>query len=159
MPTYYFDANALWKFYQKGELGVINARRLVSNSESSVLISPLTSVEFFSVLMRKYRQGSIKKRQVRNIANRFRRDVSTKEFGRRPFKMSVLPESSYRNAESVLLNFAGKSNIGSLDGLHIGIVQSLQSVGYEDIIMVTSDQPMQTVCRRLDIQHYDPEQT
>jgi predicted nucleic acid-binding protein len=48
-PRYYFDANALVKYYRE-EQGSLQIKRLVSNSKP-ILISPLTLVECVSVFM------------------------------------------------------------------------------------------------------------
>jgi PIN domain nuclease of toxin-antitoxin system len=47
---YYFDANALLKYYQD-EQGSLQIHRLVSN-EKPILVSPLTLVECVGVLMK-----------------------------------------------------------------------------------------------------------
>jgi hypothetical protein len=70
---YYFDANALLKYYQD-EKGSLKIRRLVSNSSSPILISSLTVLECLTVVIKSYRQGVFKKKKAKNIINRLKRD-------------------------------------------------------------------------------------
>ena len=59
---YYFDTNALWKYYKanENEKGILNIRRLVANSPHPILISPLTLLEFIDILTKNVRQKNIK---------------------------------------------------------------------------------------------------
>ncbi len=155
MTIYYFDANALWKFY-KDEQGSINIRRLVSNSSDPIIISSLTGIEFVGILMKYFRQGYLKCREIRKLAERYRRDITIQDNQRRPFRMVDTSVKVFRAAENILLKNAAKSNIGSKDGLHLAIMLELQNV-YPEIIMVTSDSSMQAVCERISLAYYDPE--
>ncbi|KHD07854.1 hypothetical protein PN36_13200 [Candidatus Thiomargarita nelsonii] len=154
---YYFDANALLKYYQD-EDGSLKIRRLVSNSSTPILISSLTSLESLSVVMKSYRQGVFKRKKVKHIVNRLRRDreadLSRKN---RLFKVVPMPEDTFRLAENILFQQAFTFDIGSNDALHVAIVKELQS--QFSIILVTSDKSMQNVCERLSIPFFDPEAT
>jgi len=151
---YYFDANALWKFY-RDEKGDLNIRRLVSNSAHPILISLLTRLEFVSVLMKYFRQGHLKRRALNRIVERLIRDTrsGTKT---RPFLLVSLPPASFQLAESFLLQYADKLDIGSDDCLHLAIVTKLK-LNIPTIIMVTSDNSLQKACEKIDITVYDPE--
>ena len=152
---YYFDANALVKYYQD-EDGSLKIRRLVSNSPTPILISPLTSLECLSVVMKSYRRGIFKRKMVNSIVYRLRRD---REFGindkPRSFQVIPIPEDTFRFAENILFQHAFTFDIGSNDALHLAIVKKLQ-LDFSPIL-VTSDNPMQNVCKRLLISFYDPE--
>jgi len=93
---YYLDTNALWKFYQD-QTGDVNVRRLVARSPSQVLISPLTMLEFFGVLMKYYRKRLIKRKQIHAIAKRLRRDSAIDNV-HRPFRVVQIPDGSFRQA-------------------------------------------------------------
>jgi predicted nucleic acid-binding protein len=62
---YYFDANALVKYYRE-EQGSLQIKRLVSNAKP-ILISPLTLVECVSVLMKFNRNNQLKRRKLIKI--------------------------------------------------------------------------------------------
>ncbi len=152
-PVYYFDANALWKFY-RDEQGDVNVRRLVARSSPQVLVSPLTMLEFFGVLMKYYRKRLIKRKQVRAIAKRLRRDSTTGNV-HRPFRIVHISADSFRQAQSILLQEAGKYNIQANDALHLAIVLALNADG--SVALVTCDGSLQHTAQRRGIHCYDPE--
>jgi predicted nucleic acid-binding protein len=152
---YYFDANALLKYYQD-EDGSLKIRRLVSNSSTPILISPLSLLECLSVVMKFYRRGIFKRKTVNSIVYRLRRD---REYGsdakKRPFQVIPIPDDTFMFAENILFQHAFTFDIGSNDALHLAIVKKLQL--HLSPILVTSDNSMQKVCERLSISFYDPE--
>ena len=152
-PLYYFDANALWKFY-RDEQGDVNVRRLVARSSPQVLVSPLTMLEFFGVLMKYYRQRLIKRKQIHAIAKRLRRDSAIGNV-HRPFRMVHIPAGSFRQAQSILLQEASEYNIQANDTLHLAIVLALNAA--DSVALVTSDGSLQHTARRRGIDWYDPE--
>ncbi|MDY7075645.1 MAG: type II toxin-antitoxin system VapC family toxin, partial [Chloroflexota bacterium] len=137
--SYYFDANALWKFY-RDEKGDMNVRRLVARSPSQVLISPLTMLEFFGVLMKYYRQRLLKRKQVRAVAKRLRRDSTTGNV-HRPFRMVQVLTDSFRQAQSILLQEASEYNIQANDALHLAILLALNTS--DPVVLVTCDKSLQ----------------
>jgi len=152
---YYFDANALLKYYQD-EDGSLNIRRLISNTTTPILISPLTSLECLAVVMKSYRQGIFKRKMVNSIVYRLRRDkYSENEKKKRLFQLVAIPEDTFSLAENILFQNALTFNIGSNDALHLAIVSKLQL--QLSPVLVTSDNSMQKVCERLSIPFYDPE--
>jgi len=156
-PVYYFDTNALWKFYcdQKGDL---NVRRLVARSPSQVLVSPLTVVEFVGVLMEYYRKRLLKRTQVNAIVKRLRRDVG-KVNPHRPFRIVDVPAASFREAESILLLHAGDCAIQTIDALHLAIAIRLNVPPGAPVVFVTSDHALQHVAQKRDLCCYNPEVT
>lgn len=152
-PLYYFDTNALWKFY-RDEKGDVNVRRLVAQCPSQVIISPLTTLEFFGVLMKYYRQRLIKRRQIHAIAKRLRRDSAIGNT-HRPFRMVQVPDGSFRQAQSILLQDAGACSIQPNDALHLAIVLSLDTA--DPVMLVTSDGPLQNTAQRRGVDCYNPE--
>ena len=150
---YYFDTNALWKFYQD-QPGDLNIRRLVSNVSTPILISPLTMLEFIGVLMKYFRQGYLKHKQVRAVTRRLRRDADPTR-SNRPFKVVTIPENAFRSAEGALLQYGYQYNIQTNDSLHLAIVSRLNE--NDDVVLVTSDRSLQHTARREHISCYDPE--
>jgi len=150
---YYFDANALFKYYQD-EKGWLKIRRLVALTPNPVLVSELTLLECFGIAVKRHRQKLLKFKHVKKMLKHLRKDagVNTQT---RPFSIISMPESLFRLAENILFQHALTFDIGSNDALHLAIVKELQSP--HTVILVTSDKSMQNVCKRLSIPFYDPE--
>jgi len=151
---YYFDANALFKYYQD-EKGALKIRRLVTLAPNSVLVSQLSLLECFGIVVKRYRQKLLKRKNVKTMFKHLRKDARLNT-QHRPFEIIEMPEGVFRMAENILLQHALTFDIGSNDALHIAIVKTLQSQSLSPIL-VTSDKSMQRVCERLSIAFYDPE--
>jgi predicted nucleic acid-binding protein len=108
------------------------------------------------VLMRWYRKNQLKKKGLRKVVRRLRRDIGSLST-RRPFTVLPIPEGSFKIAESILLQFASSNQIGANDSLHLAIAKCLQ-LSRPDSTIVTSDQPMKNVCGKEHIVFYDPEE-
>jgi predicted nucleic acid-binding protein len=140
---YYFDANALFKFY-RSEDGSMDIRRIVSNPSNQIYISSLTIVEFIGAICKWVRKGYIRRGSARKIVKRLRKDIGSVTGGR-PFRMIKIPEGVFRLAERILLERAVESAIGSCDALHLAMASRISSVSAL-FILVTSDIPMQGCC-------------
>ena len=154
---YYFDTNALLKYYNpwikhyQEEKGILQIRRLVSNSHTAVLVSPLTTLEIVGKLTYFFRQNLLKRRNLYVITDHLKKDIGISTTNR-PFEMVAMPKSAFRLAETILLENA-QFAISSNDALHLAIVKKL----LDTPIMVTSDKSLQNVCERIQITFYDPE--
>ena len=148
---YYFDANALFKYY-RDEAGSTEVRRLVSSAKP-IYISPVTWLECQSVLKKQQRQGKLKPRVVRQVWNRLRDDVSQSVTTLRPFCELPIPDGCFRQAGSILLEYAGQFQFGANDALHLAIASLLP----DKPIFVTSDQSLKNVCNNIRLLCYDPE--
>lgn len=152
---YYLDTNALWKYYH-GQKGDRNVRRLVAGSSFQVLVSPLTVVEFIGVLMRHHRCKRIKRKDVNAVVKRLRRDIATVNV-HRPFRMVDLPDAFFREAQGILLQYAGEYAIQTNDALHLAIAIRLSRQPALPIVFVTSDGALQHAAQRNGLGCYDPE--
>ena len=142
---YYFDTNALWKYY-RDEPGSQNIRWLVA--KETVVLSPLTVLEFVGVLMKYYRKKELKKNEASVTYEKLKRDIGPD----RKFQLIPLPVDSFSSAESILIKLAHCS-IDSFDALHIAA-----ALGMKDRpVMATSDKAMQHACAQLGLACYDPE--
>ena len=151
---YYFDTNALWKFYY-GQENYLKIRRLVASSSSQILVSPLTMIEFVGVLMKYHRKKPVKRKHVNAIIRRMRRDVGTVN-RHRPFRVDDLPENVFREAESILLR-CGDNAIQTIDALHLAVVVRLDRLSTSTIVLVTSDGPLLNAAQKSGVNCYDPE--
>jgi hypothetical protein len=81
---YYFDTNALLKYYNPWikhfpeEKGILQIRRLVSNSLTPILVSPLTSLELIGKLTSFFRQNVLKRRTLHSITDHLKKDIVIK---------------------------------------------------------------------------------
>lgn len=151
---FYFDTNALLKYYcpllRREEEGVLQIRRLVSNSLHSVLISPLTTLEFVNKLIYFYHCNTLKRGNIHRTVAHLQQDIGVNKHTK-PFSIVTLPEGVFHLAERILLEHTSLS-LGSNDALHLAIVQQHPFKP----IMVTSDNIMKKVCERKQIPFYDP---
>jgi predicted nucleic acid-binding protein len=161
MPTeisgvvYYFDTNALWKFY-RDQSGAVNIHRLVADSSTQVLISSLTLVEFVGVLMKYYRKGQVRRRQINKIVKRLRRDAGTVN-PHRPFRVVNFSDTAFREGERLLLHYAGDAAIQTNDALHLAIAMHNDASPSPTVVFVTSDGALGAVVQKQCLGCYDPE--
>lgn len=152
IEKYYFDANALFKYYRDEE-GSLNVLRLVSSAKP-IYISPLTWLECQGKLKKEQRRGELKPRAVRRVCNRMRDDISTKSFATsRPFCEIPMPDGCFRKAGSILLEYAGKFQFSANDALHVAIASLLPNKP----VFVTSDRSLKNVCNNIGLSCYDPQ--
>ena len=91
---YYFDANALVKCY-KDEEGSLEIRRLVSSTLHPILVSELTLLECFSVIMKEKRRGNFKLKRVRVIYQELKKIVNARSYH---FELVSTPEEIFQLA-------------------------------------------------------------
>ncbi len=153
-PNHYFDTNALVKYYHD-EKGSLNVRRLVSKATKPVIVSSLTYLECFGVVMAHYRQGKLKRKEVNALYIRLDKDVGENQGTNRPFQLVRVPDGAFQFAKNILFQHADHFRVETTDALHLAIVKKLEIPS--PVIMVTSDRSMQKVCERISIPFYDPE--
>jgi len=163
--SYYLDTNAFFKYYCD-EIGSDKIRNLVEKGEK-IYISELTFLEITNMLLAIYRTPkkdqlvqrnrlrAYSKKQVKLIITRMLGDIENCLF-----KLEKIPtDNLFKNARTLLLNHAENLNFGSLDALHIAIIESGWKTG--EICFVTSDGSgggrLIGVCKKLQISVYDPE--
>jgi len=150
---YYFDANALFKYYHD-EKGDLKIRRLVANAQKPVLVSSLTLLEYFNVVMQYRRKNIFKNRHIKKVFNHLIKDARFNTTNH-PFQIIPVSDEVFSVARNILFHHARTFKIGSFDALHLAIFGKLSLE--PSPILVTSDQSMQNVCKQLSISFYDPE--
>lgn len=163
--AYYFDTNAFFKYYCL-EKGSEQIRNLVK-AEENIYISELTYLEITNILLTIYRtpkQDQLKnksrlqaysKKRVKEIMIQMLGDIENCLF-----KLEKVPMNNlFENARMLLLNHAENLNFGSLDALHVAIVESGWKNG--EIYFVTSDGSgggrLIGLCEKLNIPTFNPE--
>ena len=149
---YYFDANVLFKHYHS-EKPEIEIRCLSINH--IVYVSNLGYLEVLGVFMRYLRQNKLKKRTVDRIIERLQHDIGTSSRDR--FQLVPSQEGIFRDARTLMTQYAKDYELSCNDALHIAIAKTLTSV-----IMVTSDGgkslgKMKGVCAKVGLEVFDPE--
>jgi len=153
--NHYFDTNALFKYYHN-EKGSLRIRRLVSKASYPIIVSSLTVLECFGVIMEYYRKGNLKKKHVNDLYQRLDKDMGKNKDTNRPFQIIEMPDGVFQLAKNILFQYAYSFRVESADALHLAIVKKLQTQS-SSITMITSDKSMQKVCEHLGIPFYDPE--
>jgi len=149
VKRYYFDANALIKYYksEKGSDQIIDLVKIAK----PILISQLTFLETISVFIKFRRKKLIRKRQLDDIVKLLKQDIEYDE-KISSFQMISLHNDIFQLAESILLENADAA-IQTNDALHLAIVKKQ----INQTIMVTSDNSLKNVCERIEIESYNPE--
>jgi predicted nucleic acid-binding protein len=152
--SYYFDTNALFKYYYP-EPGSVEIQRLVSISHPivAIVVSPLTLLECYSVLLRYSRQKKLRPHKVRLIIKRLHKDTGLLNGTPGPFRIVPLPTGIFSKAEGILLEHAGQLSFGANDALHVAIVSLLP----DKPVFVTSDRSLKNVCNNIGLSCYDPQ--
>jgi len=154
MPTktYYFDTNALWKYYLgQLEYGYVALQQFMVEQNQPVLVSDMTLLEFVGRLTKGYRKKEIQKNHLRKILQKVRHDIEETHL----FEITHIPTEAYNKAQELLINNP-ESKFGSNDALHLAVVYNLHQIN-SGFTMVTFDEPMQRICQRIGLDFYDPE--
>jgi predicted nucleic acid-binding protein len=149
--SYYFDTNALLKYYRQ-ERGSLEIQKLVLAAHL-ILVSPLTLLECYSVLLRYVRKKQLPLAEARLIIKRLHKDSGLLDNISGLFQVVPLPTGSFSKAESILLEQAGQFSFGANDALHVAIASLLP----DKPIFVTSDKSLKNVCNNISLHCYDPE--
>jgi predicted nucleic acid-binding protein len=166
---YYFDANALVKFFIKDtpnvrEKGIKTIQQLVQNNIKSVFISPLTVLECVGTILKFGRRQRntdktyLTRKQVNTIISEIKSTISNNSMSYRPFRLIPMSKNAYLQAEDLLLEHR-KSHLQVNDALHLVTYQALREkipTKYQ-LIMATSDSGIKTVCEKKQIPVFDGE--
>ncbi len=142
---YYFDTNALIKYYAfKDEKGIEITQKIVDNFP--VFISNLTSLEYFKKLMDFFRKKEINKSNLKKLTQRFYEDTENR------FILIANPENIFFDAQQLILTYGKTNNISANDALHICIAKCIPNG-----IIVTSDRVIKNICDKIQLATFDPE--
>lgn len=148
--------NALIKYY-KDEIGSGWVRDQVRARNAPIFLSPYSVIELYAWIAGAWRSRTIKRRRDMNkLRARVRRDIGN-GVSSRPFFVWSPPEGCFDDAERLLLEYGVRDRIEAMDALHLAAVRALwsQKTG---LTVVTSDKPVERVCRDLGISTVNPEE-
>lgn len=162
--SYYFDANALLKYYgldkERDNSEIYTAIRRLSTNHT-VYVSNLTYLETLGVLMKRVRhpddRQKINRRKLNPLIDQMIRDIGATE--RHRFQLIPAQDGIFRTARALMIEHAHKYELGTNDALHIAMAKTLNP----SVIMVTSDGgkragKMKGVCAEMGLEVFDPEQ-
>ena len=134
---YYFDTSSLVKIYHPEE-GSKEALECYL-SDTPILISDLSRIEFFSTIHRKYREGEISADALDALMERFQEDLWVR-YEVLEFSALVLEE-----ATRLLFRFGKRHSLKTLDCLQLAFF--LTYADQEDVF-VCSDLALVTIAQR-----------
>jgi uncharacterized protein len=120
MVRYFFDTSALVKRYHV-EIGTPVVDAIFDASDVELYISRLAVVEVASALSLKVRTGEINASQLNVAHKRFHADVS-----QRRLMVTRILQGHFRNAERLLLAYATRQRLRTLDALQIAVALDLR---------------------------------
>jgi predicted nucleic acid-binding protein len=134
----YLDTSVLYEFYVRGSR-TTEIRDFVKEQQKNLAISSWVEVEFYGVLGRRMRDGTIPANAASAFAYRYTEHVS-----RGLFKRFAVKEVSMNQASALVRRFT--LGVKSADALHLGLVQA------ESLTLVTSDAALAAVATALGLE-------
>ena len=116
-----FDTSGLVKYYHP-EVGSKKVQQFVDNSRNRIFISDLSIVELISSLAKKVRIDDISVNTFRITRRRFFADIAIGKF-----HIVMLTQKHGQNAVKLILKYATKSSLRTLDALQLAIAMDLRS--------------------------------
>jgi predicted nucleic acid-binding protein len=111
----------------------------MNEEQKKLFISSWVEVEFYGVLVRRMRDGTIPANAANAFAYKYNEHLSRGFFRKLPLK-----EGSMNQASALVRRFT--LGIKSADALHLGVVQT------ESLRLVTSDEALATVATELGLE-------
>ena len=133
MAHYFFDTSAVGKRYH-AEIGTARVNAILTEPNSTCVISRLSVVELHSVLAKKVRTGQLARDEFEKATRQFRSDVAAKRL-----RVARLLTTHFTSAERLIRRIGPQRNLRTLDALQLAVVLSLQVTG----------QPISFVCADL----------
>jgi predicted nucleic acid-binding protein len=136
----YLDTSVLYEFYVRGSR-TTKIREFIGEQQKNLAISSWVEVEFYGVLGRRMRDGTILANTASAFAYRYSEHLS-----RGLFKRLIVKEASMSQASAFVRRFT--LGIKSSDALHLGLVQA------EGLTLATSDEALANVAKELGLETY-----
>jgi predicted nucleic acid-binding protein len=109
--NYFFDSSAFIKLFHR-EKGTRTVIEIVKNADNKLWISQLAHVEYHSALMRRLRDGTIRRKDLDGAFAEL--DVGLSHFTTEPLTHGIINE-----AKRMILQWGEKYPIRSLDAIHL----------------------------------------
>ncbi|MDM8532515.1 type II toxin-antitoxin system VapC family toxin [Anaerolineales bacterium HSG25] len=161
--AYFFDANAIYKYYQD-EAGSETVRQLVQDNPYRCFISEWSVVEFISIF-RKYIQADgvkkaeqeTRKNQFYGLYQRFQNDLQSRLFIIMPIPVQWRADMSGLIIRLAIdpLDVTARPSLKPPDALQFITFQQLCQT-FPQTCMVTNDKPLTKVCKLEQLAALDP---
>jgi predicted nucleic acid-binding protein len=141
----FFDTSALVKLFHKEE-GSEVVTKLMTAQENEVWISELVRIEFFSAVLRRFRNKEIDEMNLSEAISGFEEQLTS--FNIEPFGHAVLVE-----AEILLKKYGRNRGLRTLDALHLG---EFRLISESDWFFVASDGNLCEVAQLIGLKTINP---
>ncbi len=144
---YFCDTSAVIKLYHE-EIGTSFMESIFNDIQSAIIISELTTVEFYSALSKKFRTGDISERAKEQAISNFQKDCKNK------FIVTPLNRKIVREAITIINKYGNEASIRTLDAIQLAA--SLME-NMDDLIFVCSDIKLIKICKLENMETKNPE--
>ena len=110
--TYFYDTSGLIKLYHQ-EVGTEWVERIFNDKNNTIIISELSTVEFYSTLTKKVRMQKITKEAKEEALKNFHKDC------RERFIINPLDAGTIKKAKEIIGSYGETKSIKSLDALQL----------------------------------------
>lgn len=144
--SYFYDTSALVKLYHQ-EAGTEWVEKIFSDKNNTIIISELSTVEFYSALAKKVRMQEIIKQAKEEALKNFHKDC------RERFIISPLNVATIKKAKEIIEKYGEIKSIKTLDALQLAacIIEN------EEIGFVCADSKLVEVAELEEIESTNPE--
>jgi predicted nucleic acid-binding protein len=147
MTSCFCDTSAIIKLYHN-EIGTDRMESIFGDERSEIIISELTTAEFYSALTRKVRTGEITNEAEDAALRNFRKDCRDR------FIVTPLNSETVRQAVNVISRHGNRFSIRTLDALQLAACLSENS---DDLKFVCADLNFIRICGLEGIAVINPE--
>src|SRR5215510_12743171 len=116
--SYFLDTSAIAKLYHQ-EPGSDVVENLASSPTTRLWIAELTHVEFYSVCLRKVREGQLTEEKLQTVLDCFTDDI------RNRFQVVPLNRSMVEQAITLLLRYGKHESLRTLDAFQLAAAQAV----------------------------------
>ncbi len=148
MTLYFCDTSAIIKLYHN-EAGTDQMENIFNDIQSDMIISELTTVEFYSALTKKVRTGEITNEAKNEAARNFRKDCQER------FVVIPLDSGTMKDARTIINQHGTQFSIRTLDAIQLAVCMKEQS-SY-DLRFACSDLHLIRICELEGIMAINPE--
>jgi len=141
----FFDTSALAKFFHNEE-GTEAVTDLLKSQENEPWILELATLEFISVLHRRFRGKEINEKSLAEAIDGFEAELAR-------FNIEPLSHAIVREAEDLLKRHGKKHGLRTLDALHLGC---FSLVSESDWLFVSADENLCKVAEYIGARVFNP---
>jgi len=145
--TYFCDTSAIIKLYHR-EIGTNWMEHIFNDKESTIIISELSTLEFYSALSKKVRIGEITDYARKQAVNNFQNDCKDR------FIVTPLGSMIITRAREIVDKYGSKYSIRTLDAIQIS---ACLLENFTEIQFVCSDLHLIKICRLENLLTANPE--